>query len=136
MTFRGMPFNMAALADKQGDTVAVGNSGRNGRGDVVDAKGQVVATAKQVNNAYHKRNNKGVAKVSITQDPNERLQGQAPKTPDPKSTSAAPTAAASTDFFDPPKDPANTVVNRRVFMDNKGEEKTEITYADGSVEIV
>lgn len=138
MTFRGMPFNMAALADKQGDTVAVGNSGRNGRGDVIDSKGQVVATAKQVNAAYHKRSNKGVAKVSITQDPDERLQGQAPKAPAPKPKPAAPapTAAASADFFDPPADPSNTVVNRRVFMDEKGEEKTEITYADGSVEIV
>lgn len=135
MTFRGMPFNMAALADKHGDTVAVGNSGRNGRGDVIDSKGQVVATAKQVNAAYHKRSSKGVAKVSITQDPDERLQGQAPKAaaPQPK---PQPTAAASADFVDPAEDPSNTVVNRRVFMDDKGEEKTEITYADGSVEIV
>lgn len=129
MTFRGMPFNMAALADKQGDAVAVGNSGRNGRGDVIDSKGQVVATAKQVNAAYHKRSNKAVAKVSITQDPDERLQGQAPKAP---TSQPKPTAAASADFTDP----STTVVDRRVFMDDKGEEKTEITYADGSVEIV
>lgn len=131
MTFRGMPFNMAALADKHGETVAVGNSGRNARGDVIDSKGQVVATAKQVNAAFHKRNNKGVAKVSITQDPDERLQGQAPKATAP-APAPMPTASASADF----PDPSTTVVDRRVFMDENGEEKTEITYADGSVEIV
>lgn len=129
MTFRGMPFNMAALADKNGDTVAVGNSGRNGRGDVVDAKGQVIATAKQVNTAYHKRASKAVAKVSITQDPDERLQGQSPRVPPP---APQPLPTASADF----PDPSTVVVNRRVFMDANGEEKTEITYEDGSVEIV
>jgi len=40
------------------------------------------------------------------------------------------TAAATTE------DPTQQVVGRRVFMDRNGEEKTEITYADGSVEVV
>jgi hypothetical protein len=44
--------------------------------------------------------------------------------------SVAATAAATTE------DPSQQVVNRRVFMDPSGEERTEITYADGSVEVI
>jgi len=133
VTFRGTQFNMTAFADQHGDTTAVGNSGRNARGDVLNARGEVIATAKQVNDVYHKKNPKAVAKVSINEDPDERLASQAPKAK-PAAPKVAPnvsaTAAATTE------DPAQQVVDRRVFMDKNGEEKTEITYADGSVEVV
>lgn len=135
VTFRGTQFNMTAFADQHGDTTAVGNSGRNARGDVINARGEVIATAKQVNSVYHKKNPKAVAKVSINEEPDERLASQAPKAkPQPAAPKVAPnvaaTAAATTD------DPSQQVVGRRVFMDKNGEEKTEITYADGSVEVV
>lgn len=137
VTFRGTQFNMAAFADQYGETTAVGNSGRNARGDVLNARGEVIATAKQVNAAYHKKNPKAVAKVSIIEDPDDRLASQAPKatsTPAKPVVQPAPsvsaTAAATTE------DPSQQVVNRRVYMDRNGEEKTELTYADGSVEIV
>ena len=58
VTFRGTQFNMAAFADQHGDTTAVGNSGRNARGDVLNRRGEVIATAQQVNAAYHKKNPK------------------------------------------------------------------------------
>jgi hypothetical protein len=133
VTFRGTQFNMTAFADQNGDTTAVGNSARNARGDVLNARGEVIATAKQVNDVYHKKNPKAVARVSINEDPDERLASQAPKAK-PATPKVAPTvsatAAASTE------DPALQVVDRRVFMDKNGEEKTEVTYADGSVEVV
>jgi hypothetical protein len=144
VTFRGTQFNMTAFADQHGDVTAVGNSSRNARGDVIDRTGKVVATAQQVNAAYNSKNPKAVAKVSINQDPNERLASQAPKAakpapapakpapakPAPVAPSVAATAVATAD------DPSQHVVNRRVFMDQSGEEKTEITYADGSVEVI
>jgi len=133
VTFRGTQFNMTAFADRHGETTAVGNSARNARGDVLNTRGEVIATAKQVNDVYHKKNPKAVATVSIAQDPDERLSSQAPKTR-PAAPKVAPTvsatAAATTE------DPAQQAVNRRVFMDKNGEEKTEVTYADGSVEVV
>jgi hypothetical protein len=133
VTFRGTQFNMTAFADQNGDTTAVGNSARNARGDVLNARGEVIATAKQVNDVYHKKNPKAVARVSINEDPDERLASQAPKAK-PAAPKVAPTvsatAAATTE------DPAQQVIGRRVFMDKNGEEKTEITYADGSVEVV
>lgn len=142
VTFRGTQFNMTAFADQHGDVTAVGNSSRNARGDVIDRTGKVVATAQQVNAAYNSKNPKAVAKVSITRDPDERLAGQAPKAaapapaakpapaPKPVAPSVAATAAATTE------DPSQQVVNRRVFMDPSGEERTEVTYADGSVEVI
>jgi|Laugresu1bdmlbsd_1035121.scaffolds.fasta_scaffold00180_13 hypothetical protein len=132
VTFRGTQFNMTAFADQHGDTTAVGNSGRNARGDVLNARGEVIATAKQVNDVYHRKNPKAVAKVSINEDPDERLVSQAPKAKvAPKvAPTVSATAAATTE------DPSQQVVGRRVFMDKNGEEKTEITYADGSVEVV
>jgi len=132
VTFRGTQFNMTAFADQHGDTTAVGNSGRNARGDVLNARGEVIATAKQVNEVYHRKNPKAVAKVSINEDPDERLVSQAPKAKvAPKvAPTVSATAAATTE------DPSQQVVGRRVFMDKNGEEKTEITYADGSVEVV
>lgn len=50
-TARGREFNMQAFADSRGDTVAVGNSGRNARGDLIGAGGKIVADAQQISNA-------------------------------------------------------------------------------------
>lgn len=52
-TARGREFNMQAFADSRGDTVAVGNSGRNARGDLIGPGGKVVADAQQISNAAH-----------------------------------------------------------------------------------
>jgi len=145
VTFRGQTFNMVAFADQHGETRAVGNSGRNARGDIIDKNGNVIATAQQVNAVYNNKNPKAVAKVSITKDPDERLQGQQPKAagakpaataakPSPAEPKVAPTVAATAAATT--EDPSQQVVNRRVFMDANGEEKTEITYQDGSVEVV
>lgn len=138
VTFRGVEFNMTAFADQHGDTRAVGNSGRNARGDVIDAHGKVIATAQQVNAVYNNKNPKAVAKVSITQDPDKRLKGQQPKA-QPKPAPVEPLKANPAQ----PKpeqskaeDPSQVVVKQRKFMDENGEEKTELTYKDGSVEIV
>ena len=52
-TARGREFNMQAFADSRGDTVAVGNSGRNARGDLIGQGGKVIAQAQEIANAMH-----------------------------------------------------------------------------------
>ena len=54
-TAKGREFNMAQFATDRGDTVAVGNSGRNARGDLLGAGGKVIATRQQITNQAHNR---------------------------------------------------------------------------------
>jgi hypothetical protein len=131
-TYRGAEFNMAAFADQNGHVKALGNSNRNARGDVLDNKGNVIATAQEVNAIYNNKNPKAVAKVSITKDTSDRLTGQMPKNANP----VAPVAKPRTSKPAVVQDPSEVIVSQKTIRLNSGEEKTEITYADGSVEIV
>jgi hypothetical protein len=133
-TYRGTEFNMAAFADANGHVQALGNSSRNARGDVVDRSGKIIATAQQVNAVYNNKNPKAVAKVSINKDTSDRLNGQTPKPMKP--TAATPASVKPQTVNVAKKDPADTVVSKKIIKLESGEEKTEITYADGSVEIV
>jgi len=67
-TAKGREFNMAAFSAANGDTIAVGNILRNARGDVVDNRGRIVTSAKDIADAYHNRNPNAVKKVSIKED--------------------------------------------------------------------
>lgn len=145
-TYRGKEFNMSAFVDQNGHVAALGNSGRNARGDVIDKSGNIIATAQQVNAAYNNKNPKAVTKVSITKDTDERLAGQTPVKSQAKPTTTVKTpvkppvqtAEAITVKKTPikVKPPEETVVSRKTITTKSGEIKTEITYGDGSVEVV
>jgi hypothetical protein len=62
-TARGRDFNMQAFADGRGETVAVGNSQRNARGDLLGPGGKVVANAGQIATNVHNKSNKPTSKV-------------------------------------------------------------------------
>ena len=47
-TNRGREFNMQAFAEAKGESVAVGNSNRNARGDLLGPGGKVIATRQQI----------------------------------------------------------------------------------------
>jgi predicted RNA-binding protein Jag len=47
-TARGLEFNMQSFASSQGDTIAVGNSGRNARGDLIGPGGKIIASSQQI----------------------------------------------------------------------------------------
>jgi cell division protein FtsI/penicillin-binding protein 2 len=126
-TYRGTEFNMSAFADANGHVPALGNSSRNARGDIIDRNGKIIATAQQVNAVYNNKNPKAVTKVSINKDTNDRLAGQTPRA----ATAAKPQTVKVAD-----KNPADIIVSKKTIRLESGEEKTEITYADGSVEIV
>jgi hypothetical protein len=55
-TNRGREFNMQAFVDNKGEAVAVGNSNRNARGDLLGPGGKVIATRQQITSeAYNQR---------------------------------------------------------------------------------
>jgi hypothetical protein len=62
-TVRGREFNMQAFADSRGETVAVGNTLRNARGDLLDSKGEVLATSQEIANRVYNRNSKSSGKT-------------------------------------------------------------------------
>ena len=62
-TARGRDFNMQAFADGRGDTVAVGNSQRNARGDLLGPGGKVVASSGQIATTVHNKSNKPNSKT-------------------------------------------------------------------------
>jgi hypothetical protein len=62
-TIRGREFNMQAFADSRGETVAVGNTLRNARGDLLDSRGQVVATSQEIASRIYDRNSRTSGKA-------------------------------------------------------------------------
>jgi hypothetical protein len=58
-TNRGREFNMQAFASAKGESVAVGNSNRNARGDLLGPGGKVIATRQQITTElYNQRSSK------------------------------------------------------------------------------
>lgn len=55
-TARGREFNMQAFTANQGDKIAVGNSGRNARGDLIGPGGKIIATKQEIASAVHEQN--------------------------------------------------------------------------------
>ena len=98
-TARGREFNMQAFSANQGDKIAVGNSGRNARGDLIGPGGKIIATKQEIASAVHEQN-------------------FAPKTQRVK------------------LNPLEQEVNRKEIVGADGVKRWEVTYADGSVEIV
>jgi len=98
-TSRGREFNMQAFVTTQGDKIAVGNSSRNARGDLLGPGGTVIATKQEIASRVHEQNTRPAAsKVKLN--------------------------------------PLDQEVNRKEVVGADGVKRTEITYADGSVEIV
>jgi hypothetical protein len=65
-TAKGREFNMQAFTSGRGDTVAVGNSGRNARGDLLGPGGTVISTAQEISNLVHSKKSPGnSARVKI-----------------------------------------------------------------------
>lgn len=98
-TARGREFNMNAFASNYGDTVAVGNSGRNARGDLLGPGGTVIATKTEI--------------ATVVQD----------KQAKPKSKQVK-------------LNPLEQEISRKEVVGADGARRWEVTYADGSVEMV
>ncbi len=98
-TARGREFNMQAFTANQGDKIAVGNSGRNARGDLIGPGGKIIATKQEIAGAVHEQNfGSGSKKVKLN--------------------------------------PMEQEVSRKEVLGADGVRRWEVTYADGSVEIL
>jgi hypothetical protein len=54
-TNRGREFNMQAFVNNKGEAVAVGNSNRNARGDLLGSGGKIIATSQQITSEVYNR---------------------------------------------------------------------------------
>jgi hypothetical protein len=54
-TNRGREFNMQAFVNNKGEAVAVGNSNRNARGDLLGPGGKIIATSQQITSEVYNR---------------------------------------------------------------------------------
>ncbi len=112
---------MTAFAEKHGDTRALSNVSMNARGDIIDKKGNVKATAGQISKSLSNVNDKRSKTVSIKEDneaaPVQHTQVQADQAPQ-----VSPTISA-------------TVVAQREIETAEGP-AVEVEYSDGSFEIV
>ena len=55
-TAKGREFNMQAFTSNRGETIAVGNSGRNARGDLLGPGGKILTTSQEIaNTVYNKQ---------------------------------------------------------------------------------
>lgn len=99
-TARGREFNMQAFTANQGDKIAVGNSGRNARGDLLGPGGQVMATKQEIAGMVHDQITTSSAGKKVKLNPMEQEIG------------------------------------RKEVIGADGVRRWEITYADGSVEMI
>lgn len=113
-THTGREFNMSAFAEKHGDTPAVGNGNLNGRGDVIDSRGNVKIPSQSISRAVSSMQNNQSKQVSLKADETINPVRNAPVTAD-----TGPTVVATRDV---------TSID--------GTASTEIEYSDGSIQVV
>ena len=99
-TAKGREFNMQAFSTDRGQTMAVGNSGRNARGDLLGQGGTIIATGQQITNQIY------------------------------NSSSARPKSSKVK------LNPLEQEISRKEVKGADGVKRWEITYGDGSIEIV
>jgi len=65
-TNRGREFNMQAFVNNKGEAVAVGNSNRNARGDLLGPGGKIIATSQQITSeVYNRKSTQTSTKVKL-----------------------------------------------------------------------
>ena len=121
-TAKGKEFNMAAFSQANGGVSAIGNVSRNAAGDVLGANGEITATVKELQTSYYNRSPNAVKTVSIKED------GTLPPV---VSEDTAPKAATKAQ-----KVQKNEVESVKEFTDAAGQAMKEVTYVDGSIEVV
>jgi len=64
-TSRGREFNMQAFSSSRGETIAIGNSGRNARGDLLGPGGTILTTSQEISNTLHNKSSSQNKKPKI-----------------------------------------------------------------------
>lgn len=115
-TARGKEFNMAAFSQANSTSTAVGNVRRNAAGDVLDDYGNIIATAKSIQTSYYNKSYSKVQTMGIKEDISM---------PTVQSTAVKKSKAAGA-----------SIDSVKEYTDENGTELKEVTYLDGSIEIV
>ena len=105
---------MSAFAEKNGDARAVGNGNLNGRGDVVDARGNVKIPSQNISRAVANLQNNQSKQVSLKADETINPVQNTPLTPDT----------------------GPTIVSTKDIVNSDGTTATEVEYSDGSIAVV
>lgn len=114
-THTGREFNMSAFAEKNGDARAVGNGNLNGRGDVVDARGNVKIPSQNISRAVANLQNNQSKQVSLKADETINPVQNTPLSADPTTP---------------------TIVSSKDIVNADGTSATEIEYSDGSIAVL
>ena len=124
-TARGREFNMAAFAQANDQVPAVGNVPRNAAGDILGPHGQVKVAAKDLQTSYYNRSPNAVKTVSIKEDGTVTpiIEETVEIAEKPKATKAK-------------KSTTQEVENVKEYVDAGGTRMKEITYVDGTMEVV
>lgn len=75
-TNRGREFNMQAFADTKGESVAVGNSNRNARGDLLGPGGKIIATRQQITTEMYNKKSRQPTTTTVKLNPMEQEIGR------------------------------------------------------------
>jgi hypothetical protein len=75
-TNRGREFNMQAFADAKGESVAVGNSNRNARGDLLGPGGKIIATRQQITTEMYNKKSGQATTTTVKLNPMEQEIGR------------------------------------------------------------
>jgi hypothetical protein len=62
-TAKGREFNMQAFTTNRGETIAVGNSGRNARGDLLGPGGKILTTSQEIANTVYNKQSSAQSKT-------------------------------------------------------------------------
>lgn len=111
-THRGREFNMSAFVEKNGAAKAVGNASMNGRGDIIDAKGNVKIPTQTITRTLSNIQNNESKQVSLKADETITSVQNTPVNTDP------------------------VEVSRRTIVNIDGSPATEIEYSDGSIQVI
>ena len=73
-SMRGKVVDMEALRNRNANSIAVGNSNMNARGDVLNSTGNVVVRREQIVQRYYEKNPQGVKNASLKQSTPETFE--------------------------------------------------------------
>jgi len=120
-TARGRTIDMGALAEKNEKTRAVSNLNMNGRGDIIDNRGNVEIPREEIQKKFYKNNVPGADTETVSIKAEETKTEKKTEVEQPK----APTKKQEDEV---------TEVNRTARTRDDGTQYFEVEYSDGSMQ--
>jgi len=120
-TARGRSIDMGALAEKNEKTRAVSNLNMNGRGDIIDNRGNVEIPREEIQKKFYKNNVPGADTETVSIKAEETKTEEKTVVEEPK----APTKKQKDEV---------TEVNKTARTRDDGTQYFEVEYSDGSMQ--